>query len=280
MLPPLVICDGIFRSGSTWSFNVCLQLAALRAGRSGEPLLSDYINEAQLEDFIRLKAAARPGPIVYKAHFVGPLAREWIRTGRAKSICTLRDPRDCVASDIAFMKGSFDEAVERVAVSLKTLEASVDYGRTLFIRYEDMMSDRLAQIQLIAAYLNIRIDEKQLEWIDAQTNIETSRVISAQVLATGESEAEKLGLRPRHATTLLHDNHIGSALVGRWKLDLSPAQGRQLTHLFQKSSTISLKPLEARRLAWIDPLIDRPSESVESAGEQSYYFLTGALGGE
>lgn len=94
------------------------------------------------------------------------------------------------------------------------------------------MKDRLAEIRLIAAYLNIRIDQKELEWIDEQTNITTSRKLCSQI-RLGEDQSDAVeGSHRRHVKTLLHDNHIGTAKIGRWKEDLTDAQGQQLTRQF------------------------------------------------
>ena len=181
MVSPLVICNGVIRSGSTWSYNVCRLLAELLAKRRGESSHGGYLNALDLEKSLQAEVYFRQGPAVFKAHGTGPLISEWIRTGKAKAVCTLRDLRDCVASDVAFMNTGFDSSVQRVVNSLKSLECYEDFGRTLFVHYEEMMKDRLAEIRLIAAYLNIRIDQKELEWIDEQTNITTSRKLCSQI---------------------------------------------------------------------------------------------------
>lgn len=112
----------------------------------------------------------------------------------------------------------------------------MDFGRTLFVRYEDMMNDRLAEIQLIAAYLNVRIDQKELQWIDEQTNIASSQKLCSQLGELGADQVDEIANEPRrHRKTLLHDRHIGKAKVGRWKEDLTDLQAQQLTHLFQKA---------------------------------------------
>src|SRR5208282_2494749 len=44
MLSPFVICNGLIRSGSTWSFNVCRLLMELRAWRRGETVQTGYLD--------------------------------------------------------------------------------------------------------------------------------------------------------------------------------------------------------------------------------------------
>jgi len=236
MVSPIIICDGVIRSGSTWSFNVCRLLGQLLAERRCETPISQYLDEQQLDQFLRAEAYLCKGPAIIKGHVTGPLALEWIRTGRAKAVCTFRDPRDCVASDLAFFAGGFNISVNRVNTSLASLASYLDFGRTLFVRYEDMMEDRPNQIRRIAAHLNVAIDQKVLERIDDQTNIHSARKIARQLASRADDQIDVvLNSHRRDIKTLLHDNHIGTGKVGKWKHDLTDEQGQYLTRLFRRS---------------------------------------------
>lgn len=241
MISPIIICDGIIRSGSTWSFNVCRLLAQLLAKRRSQQCGIACLGDRSLDQFIQSQVYLGNGPAVVKAHQIGPVALDWIRGGRAKAVCTFRDPRDCVASDMVFWGDGFDASVHRVVVSLQSLHGSyLDASHTLLIRYEDMMSDRLAQVNRIAGYLEMSLEQRELEWIDAQTNLDSSRKNCQDLLARqGAGFDVGRGGHRRDRTTFLHDNHIGTAKVGRWKTELTPQQGLQLTQLFY----LSLKTL-------------------------------------
>jgi Sulfotransferase domain len=235
MVSPIIICDGIIRSGSTWSFNVCRLLGQMLSKRRGQPFGIGCVGEDSLDHFLQVEAGLRDGAAVIKVHEVGPVALEWIRTGRVKAVCTFRDPRDCVASDIVFWGDGFDPSVRRVARSLEYLYKSYQhFDRTLFVRYEEMIEKPLWQIRRIAEYLQIPIDQKQLEWIDGQTNIHASRKICEGLSARPEDQVDiGLGNHRRDRVSLLHDNHIGSAKSGRWKTDLTAEQGQMLTQIFR-----------------------------------------------
>jgi hypothetical protein len=209
-------------------------LAELRSSRCGEKYYSGFVDGSEFDKFLTANVYLADGMGVFKTHSSYPLTREWIRTGKAKAVCTYRDPRDCVASDMAFMNLGFEKSVRRVAESLQSLDARSDFGRTLFVRYEDMMNDRPEQIRLIAAYLNIPIDAGIVSAIDEQTNLETTRKFVAQIPSLAMEAAPMLDSvsHRRHAQTLLHENHVGSAKPGRWKTDLTELQGKQLTHVF------------------------------------------------
>lgn len=190
-----------------------------------------------LDQFLQTQVFLQNGPAVIKVHEIGPVALESIRDGRAKAVCTFRDPRDCVASDIAFWGAGIEASIQRVTVSLKALEASYrDGGSTLLVRYEDMIKDRLTQIRRIAAHIPVEIRQNELDWIDAQTDIIASQKICREIRRRPEIETDPvLGGHRRDRVSLLHDNHIGSAKAGRWRDDLTPEQGQRLTRLFWSS---------------------------------------------
>ncbi len=93
MVSPIVICDGMIRSGSTWSFNVCRLMGDLLAKRRGQAHGSAYLDRNTLDQFLVTQAYVREGPAIVKGHELGPVALDWIHTGRAKAVCTIRDPR-------------------------------------------------------------------------------------------------------------------------------------------------------------------------------------------
>jgi hypothetical protein len=233
MISPIVICNGVIRSGSTWSFNVCRLLGELLAHRRGQDFQSVYLETRGLDQFLLNKALLQSGVGVIKGHAVGPVALDWIRTGKAKAICTYRDPRDCVASDIPFWGKGFEASLERVAGSFRMLPIYNDFGRTLFVRYEEMMHDRLCQIRRIAAYLEIVLDPKEVAWIDSTTNMQSSKKIADELPNRTGGFDTITDERRRDCVTLLHANHIGSGRVGRWRQDLTPEQGQVVTQKFQ-----------------------------------------------
>jgi hypothetical protein len=237
MISPLIICNGVIRSGSTWSYNVCRILGHTLAKRRSQRCGMACLTDRSLDQFLQTDAFVREGPAVIKAHEIGPVALQWIADGKARAVCTFRDPRDCVASDIPFWGQGFDASVQRVIVSLKALHASHQTsGRTLFVRYEDMMADRRSQIRRIAEYLEIPISDSEVELIDDQTNIDATQKFCQTISKEPAGRTDPvLGGHSRDRLTLLHDNHIGSAKSGRWKDDLSPEQAAYLTQLFQSS---------------------------------------------
>ena len=81
MFAPIVICNGIFRSGSTWSFNVCRELVQQAAKEMGQPFASTYLDRSETEYFMMTRAATAPGPIVIKGVLTGEDARRAVGEG-------------------------------------------------------------------------------------------------------------------------------------------------------------------------------------------------------
>ncbi len=231
MAAALILCTGILRSGSTWSYNVCRELAQSQARKQRRPFGSAYLTEPQLDFFLNSQGAAIPGPTVLKTHNVGSVAREWIRSGRASVVCTFRDPRDCVASMLKFFRQDFAGAARRMLADLELLNI-YQSSHGLLIRYEDMMSDSLAQIEKIALHLRIFVDRAELRRIDQATNLQSSQKICRELGGRDESQVRRSDGHRVDPATSLHDVHIMSSKSGRWKTELSDEQGRELTQMF------------------------------------------------
>jgi len=230
---PLVLCTGMLRSGSTWSFNVCRLMAKVIAGREGRPMAATYLTREPCEKFLATQLGRCPGPTVLKVHEPGPLALNALRTGAARGVSTYRDPRDCVASMMTFTGRSFDQAARSISAALDLLEASAAAGNTLFIRYEDMLRDRAAHVAQIAAFLGLSLDAKILSRIDQLTSLPATQRICEDLK---QRPADKL-LRSTDdhrvdPETWLHDNHIQSGRPGRWRDELTPAQASALQQEF------------------------------------------------
>jgi hypothetical protein len=222
MKVPLIFCTGMLRSGSTWSYNVCRLMAQVSAGK--DPIWGGYLTLEQTEQFLHSNSGAVPGLTVIKTHGVGPLAQQALKRGLAKAVCTYRDPRDCVASMMMFANEPFNVAVQRVSAGLEMLESYTRWEQTLFIRYEEMLGDRLAQVRKIAAHLEMVFEERVIRRIDERTGIEHSKEICQQLRQRPDGQIMKLMNHRVDPETWLHDNHIQDGRAGRWKNEMSVDQ--------------------------------------------------------
>src|SRR5204863_6459172 len=121
-----------------------------------------------------------------------------------------------VASMITFAEPPFEGAVVSIADALRSLDDYKRCGNTLFIRYEEMMADRPAQIRRIAEYLGVALDGKLVARIDEMTSMQQSRRISESLRLRSETQVVRFRDHRVDPETWLHDNHIRSGKTGRW----------------------------------------------------------------
>ena len=234
MFSSIVICGGMYRSGSTWSFNVCRELVQLHGRRSGQPVASCFFNLLELDYFLNARAASLPGPVVIKAHLLGEVTWQAIDAGRARAVVTIRDPRDCVASDMKFMSLDFEKSTERMVESLKNFPPSHHSPHAFFVAYEQMMADRLGMIGRIAAHLGIEVNEQEILETDGRTNMDASKKICRSLHEGPAKEIDPDTGHPIDSATQLHATHIDSGKVGRWKEELSVEQVKIQNRTFEK----------------------------------------------
>ena len=229
---PPVVCTGIIRSGWTWSFNVCRHLADLTGRRRGEQVMSGFLKADDLERWFAEGTNRPRGPAVVKAHDVGPKALAALRAGAVRSVCTIRDPRDCVVSDVAFNRGWLDASVRRVSANLSDLPYYLSAGNTLFVRYEEMVANPLRQVARIAAHMGVDADPIDLGRIDAMTGLHSARATAAGLRYRPAVDLEWCDGRRVDPITQLHGDHIRTGRVGGWRDELTAAEQGQVSQAF------------------------------------------------
>ncbi len=200
--------------------------------RGLEPVESTYLDLGQMENYLSHHWSAAKGPVVLKSHEPGPIALSLIRAGKIKAVCTFRDPRDCVSSDLKFMQLGFDKVLHRVRSSFDALRLYQTTDHILLIRYEDMVKDPQRQIRRIAMHLGVDASPEVVARIHADTNIETSKKICADVRRRPDSQVYRIAEARVDPSTRLHENHVFDGKVGRWRSEFTAEQGRWLTEFF------------------------------------------------
>jgi hypothetical protein len=220
----IILCSGMMRSASTWSFNVCRLLAILVANQLKIPTGATYLESDKLDDFLKQRMDNEPGIIVLKTHLPGNYALELIHSNKIKNVCTIRDPRDCVASRQLFDKESFQQSINWIKRDLSFIDLYLQTNNTLFIQYEIMIKHTQSQIQRICRYLDIEIGPSHLSEIDMLTGINSSRRISETLKTHPPQTVLRSGSHLVDTVTHLHENHIQGGICGRWKTELTREQ--------------------------------------------------------
>ena len=183
-----IICAGLYRSGSTWLFNVVRAIFEFNniEYQSG---FGVYNNDSPVQ--------------IIKLHSFQPE----ILSGNVTTIMTVRDLRDIIASAIRkygklhineefCLKKTFEFADE-------VLKCYYDWREhtDLFLKYENIVTDKKFVIQKISQTLKQPVDIEQIhEYV----------------------ENLKMPTRGSDADTLLWANHITDGSIGSFKKTLNP----------------------------------------------------------
>lgn len=194
----IIINSGIPKSGSTLIFEYQKELIKSAYPKNGtkELFKNSYggyietIDESVEKKLIYIHK--NHGPFVVKTH-TGPTKaiKNLIKTGHAKATFSIRDPRDVIISAMehgertrsggdpsrAFSEiNSIRDGLIFSGIYIKTYKSWRTYGNVLFIRYEDMIRNKLGQIKNMAEYFNFSLKNHVIEKI--YNHIETSNLVN------------------------------------------------------------------------------------------------------
>lgn len=206
----MIICSGVMRSASTWAYNFLRVVISLRAEQDGQPFECAYSDD--LDELLTGPYIEQPGFAVIKTHNLGRehYARRVIDQGGLQNVCTVRDPRDCVASRQEFKKESLETSLAMVKASFDGLQFMGN--RTLWVDYVSIKRDPKSVGLAILKYLQYKTpdDEAFVEGIVSEMTPEKMAERSAAVTAPQADDV-----------TQLHRNHIHGGEIGRWAKDFN-----------------------------------------------------------
>ena len=222
----LVLCNGMPRSASTWSFNVVMTL--LRACAAGE------VHGGYDENVGRF---LKNGPVcarhlVLKYHNEDAMGSRLVQVEAARAIYTRRDPADAVASFMRMFGVDFERAVAVITDSLAMHRRMASFGQVLALDYALIMDDPLAAVSRIANHLALLVPSDILAEAAAATGLAATRLKVEEL--GGIDAGHRLIRRGPSAydpDTLLNIDHIRDAGTGYGARILSDAQVLQVREL-------------------------------------------------
>lgn len=225
-----VICAGMFRSGSTWQYQVAGEILAT-AGRRAVGL--GYLNPHDFDCYLEAPRVAGTFGVL-KTHELHPTFPALLRDGKAKGLYSFRDLRDVVYSMAHQLGCSFTEVIHEFRVIDRALAADRFWRaqpNVLLQRYKDWMADNAAQVRGIAAILGVQLSDRDVTSISEKYSLPENRKRTADLARRLEQLGRALddpvtaSLTDRRS--LLHHNHIRQARIGHWR-DLATDDEKQV----------------------------------------------------
>jgi hypothetical protein len=230
--PVRIVCAGIYRSGSTWTFNVVRRMLELAS--PGWEVAYDYAEPDQLDNLVWRNPGS--GHHVIKCHagsegFVDAVNARFVHG----VVFSLRDPMAALASCVEqfcnrepFSRHwTFDRALDYIEDGLRFGQQLVGRPEVVFI---DLHRDgEPASLERIVKFIGADLPPAELEELREEFSFAAMRERSAQI---AEQPADALLRGINDPATLMHANHVEKGAARDWRAELSGEQIAAATERF------------------------------------------------
>lgn len=233
-VPKVILCMGLKSSGSTWLYNVVIQLLKEKYDGGVTAFYADNFAMFPTD-------TERARIVVIKAHEPSRSLVYLTRLTRGQMFLTLREPRDSIASLMQRFEHGFDGALKETARhAARIAELDTEEEMTTY-RYEDGFFDRFETVGDIANALGIKVGKAaQMRIFQSLTRDEVRQKIG-KLKKTG-----KFGKKPDansfDTETQWHPGHVGDGKIGKFSGVLSPAQQKKV---------LSVTPAYTKRFGYL-----------------------------
>jgi hypothetical protein len=229
-MPRVVLCAGLKSSGSTWLYNVVIQIGGNsyrsdNRDRSRRRMLPFYAD--RIEDFPR--AAESADLLVVKTHIPSPSLAFLSRFLGGTVLITVREPRDSIASLMQRFGHDFEAALDEVGRSAIRLVELCSVGRPLIFRYEDGFFRRPATVARLGRKMDFA-RPLQPAAVDRIHNSLTAENVRRKIATLAKKGVFGLSSHPDKfdGRTHWHPGHIGDQRIGKYGEILSSEMQRQV----------------------------------------------------
>lgn len=212
--PPVILCAGLPRSGSTWIYNAALELCRKHGNTVG--LYADDFPE----NFAELIDGS--DTLVIKSHTPSTSLCHLVRFVGGKSIISIRDPRDCVVSLMevfGFEKSSAILSVKRSADAIEKLFVGEPSSPSSVFVYESI-PDRLEAIMRLGHEIGYPVDARFAQAIADSLEPETIRTRVMELERQGVLDSSNAAESYTNETHW-HPGHVGNGRIGKYVDTLS-----------------------------------------------------------
>jgi hypothetical protein len=166
----LVLCTGMGRSGSTWSFNVVKQLLA----HTSVSVRAGYLDAVG-------EALAREGPVcdhlIVKTHVPDAVGLALIKQRSCRTIYTYREPLDSILSAMESLGQALEPTADAVKASLDLMRFQVEAGGVRSVWYDDIVERPQDVVRAIADYLELALPDDAIAGVAARLSRDNVRRI-------------------------------------------------------------------------------------------------------
>jgi hypothetical protein len=195
----LVLCTGMIRSGSTWSYNVARLLLARCAPR----VIGGYADSPVP---VFLQHGLDVDHCVLKCHEPDRAARALVKHRLCRTIYTYREPIDCLSSGAAIGM-PFDAMLKRLRASLELFQFQIETGGVHVIWYDDITGRPRDRVRTIADYLELDAGDEIVDTVAEMLSHENVRQVIRNQRQSKRQVAGQGGLL-WDAQTLFNEKHI------------------------------------------------------------------------
>lgn len=214
-----IFCLGAQRSGSTLQYNMVSSIFETLGLGERVPHMKDA-DLAMLLDSKNDSCGIR----IVKSHKLLPQMQSLVASGGAQAVYCYRDIRDAVVSSMNqnWLSDKIEVIEDFVLRYLKhhneIQEFSENYQDQVMIRrYEAFFDNVSKEIQVLAGFMKVELDEDQVKGIVA----EIEEISSLGRIGSRITQDRQYTFDSR---TLLHEGHIQSKIQNQWVNKLSPEQ--------------------------------------------------------
>lgn len=253
----LIVCNGMYRAGSTLQYNLVSSLVT----QTQPSEIIGWIWPEQLKDMgAELQRwAIDPQLYVIKTHMLPPDIEPMLTNGSAKMCYVYRDIRDVAVSVKRKFKKEGDDLYELLDKAIATYFVVKQLPGVVWQRYEEMMADLYREIDKLSKELNLDASPQVMQQVAQQWSVEGTHQAIQQLQRKRQLKIKlRAGLRRLKSEKLverlikqynpdfswdriydtkhlLHVDHIASTkkLVGNWKTELTADEVATLVERYQ-----------------------------------------------
>lgn len=214
----IILNIGPLSSASTWVGNIVAQI--VQRGDPGREYIRSYADSLAL---LKRMPQTNRCNITMKSHHPGKELGLLAKSGAAKVIMTMRDPRDCVASLMQRFERPFDQSCRDIESSLAHID-EIWSSDVLRLRYESRFMDKVETIEQIATYLDVPLGRELIQNLHKRFSFSEVKKYIETIPSLPASERNLDGGNISDRRTGFFANHMTDGLTGKYARVLDETQ--------------------------------------------------------